>query len=240
MLFPKKRSSKNFLVTGSSSGLGKAIADNLAASGGKVVYHSRIKHDLYIPSGCYYHVCDLSDDGETERMVREIEEKIKIDCLVCCAGRSYVHPANDTSLNFNKQDSTRVFEDVLYTTTNICQRLAPRMARRGEGKIIIIGGDVVGKSINGTMCGYSMAKAAVHQYALCLSSALSHNNVPIPVNVVAPSGIMRENERYISDKLADKRPTYEEVADVVCQLCTTDSVLLTGQVIRVNGGRGAN
>lgn len=239
MLFPKSRSPKNFLVTGSSSGLGKAIADNLAASGGRVVYHSRISHDINIPSDCYYHVCDLSDPVKAEKMVADIEKNIKIDCLVCCAGRSYVHPIDDTSINFIKQDSIRVFNDVLYTTTNVCQRVAPRMVQRGAGRIIIIGGDVVGKSVKGTMCGYSMAKAAVHQYALCLSHEMTNYNVPIPVNVVAPTGIMRENENQGSDKLIDKKPSYEEVANVVCQLCHADSVFLTGQVIRVNGGKTA-
>lgn len=236
MMNPRK-APRTFLVTGSSSGLGKKIADNLAASGGKVIYHSRIRHDLFIPPGSEYHVADLSDAEEAIKVVNKIEETNQIDCLVCCAGRTHLHPTEDTCLNFIKSDALRVLNNILFSTTNVCQQVSLGMLKRKKGRIVIIGGDVVDKpNIHGNMCTYAMAKAAVHQYGLYLAQQLRASGFPISVNVVAPTGIIRENS-VVPPQRIDRKALAEEVSEVVCQICTADNSFITGQIIRVNGGR---
>ena len=239
MLFPRKRSFKTFLVTGSSSGIGKRIADDLAAKGGKVIYHSRIEHKLSIPSNAIYKFCDLSNLDKSIELVDSIEKEVEIDCLVCSAGRTYVHPANDTSLNFSNEDSIRTFNDIVYATTNICKVVLPRMIRRKRGRVVIIGGDVVDRpNSKGTMCSYAMAKAAVHQYAMYLTQELKSLGAPISVNVVAPAGVIRENESYRGEPSIGTIPT-SDVSEAVCQLCLSNGDSLNGQIIRISNAKTA-
>jgi NAD(P)-dependent dehydrogenase (short-subunit alcohol dehydrogenase family) len=228
---------KTFLVTGSSSGLGKNIADGLAGSGGRVIYHSRVHHDIDLPSGADYCVADLSNTDEAVGLVNKIEKTNPIDCLVCCAGRTTLHPKEDNCLNFIKSDALKVFNNILFCTTNVCQPVATEMIKRNRGKIIIIGGDVVDKpNIRGDMCTYAMAKAAVHQYGLYLAQQLRAASAFISVNVVAPTGIIRENTITEVGRL-NRRALADEVSEVVRQLCNSEHSFLTGQIIRVNGGR---
>ena len=234
-----RKAPKTFLVTGSSSGLGKNIADKLVAAGNKVIYHSRIHHDIFLPPGAEYHVADLSNTEEAIKLVNKIEETTPIDCLVCCAGRTHLHPTEDTCLNFIKSDALKVFNNIVFSTTNVCQQASLGMIKRKRGRIVIIGGDVVDKpNIHGNMCTYAMAKAAVHQYGLYLAQQLRASSFPISVNVVAPTGIIRENTIAPPARL-DRKALTDEVSEVVCQLCSAENSFLTGQIIRVNGGRVA-
>ena len=230
-----KNKSRVFFVTGSSSGIGRCIADSLVSSGINVIYHGKSERKMDLPPKCEYVWGDLSSEQVVEGLHSYINEKYEVEGVVCCAGRTHISNLEDTPTLLKPDDLRVVLNNILFTTILTCQKFAPDLASKGNGRIIIIGGDVVDKpNQNGEMCAYALAKSAVHQYALYLSNSLRPNN--ISVNVVAPTGVFRQEEPTDSNKTMIRRATKQEVASFVKFLCLQQS-FISGQVIRVNGGR---
>jgi 3-oxoacyl-[acyl-carrier protein] reductase len=247
------------LITGSSRGIGRAIAIALAREGAKVIIHGT-NHDSpsYLNEGTTMTVLaqEISattgnssitpvwSDLSTKEGVQSVLNQIRcpIDILICCAGgnvgssgvntASGGKPSGDTCLTINDSDTKSVLNRNFLTTHLICQSIVPQMVQNHRGHVIMIGSTsaLIGREKDGI---YTVSKAAVHQYMKCLATEVRSSNVR--VNCIAPGPTL--TERYKRNIGTDQgiflRP--EHVANTVIQLLKMDFV--HGQILCVDGAQ---
>ncbi|OCB11522.1 short-chain dehydrogenase [Mycolicibacterium porcinum] len=240
------------LVTGSTGGLGVAIATTLAAQGAFVVVSGRNKErgdgvvaQIRAAGGqAEFVAADLGAGGdEVRRLAREATAAAggRLDILV-----------NNAAVWGMPQPTEEVSEAALlesYQANVIAPFLltgavVPAMAERGHGAVINLG------SINGLIGGdrsalYSSTKAAVH--SLTKSWAVEYGPRGVRVNAVAPGPIATERVADIADELAPvlarvpsrRMSTPEEVAAAVAFLAGEDAGNIHGVILSVDGGWAA-
>lgn len=142
------------LVTGSSSGIGKACCDRLAGGTGRVYGASRTP----CPAESWTHVSmDVTDDVSVERAVEEVVRREgRIGALVHCAGISLAGAFEDTTV----AEANRQFDTNFFGAVRVLRAVLPIMRRQGAGKIIVIGsiGGLIGLPYIGY---YSASKFAL-------------------------------------------------------------------------------
>jgi len=205
-------------ITGSSRGLGREMAFELAHQGAHVAVHGT-RPDSPQTFGEGTTLADLAatiaqetgnaatsvwgdvtQESEVQRMVGELHATWdRIDALVCCAGGDIGaggtavgkggRPEQDDCLNIALPDLLSVMDRNLLHTILCCRAVAPEMMERKSGRIVTIG-SIAGCSGRTYGAIYSVAKAAVHEYTRCLADQLRPYNVP--VNCVAPGGTVTE------------------------------------------------
>ena len=235
------------LVTGSTGGLGVAIAKALAAEGALVVVSGRDKvrgdavvGDIRAAGGQAQFVA--ADLGAGEDEVRRLADAAgPVDILVNNAGIwSLPVPTEEVSeQTLLESYRTNVLAPFLLTGA-----LAPAMARRGRGAVVNIG------SITGLIGGdksalYSSTKAAVH--SLTKSWAAEYGPQGVRVNAVAPGPIATDRALESADHVAPvlaripsrRMSTPEEVAAAVVFLAGDDAANIHGAVLSVDGGWAA-
>lgn len=232
------------LVTGSSRGIGKAIALKLGQAGAKVVLHyhrnraAAERAAAEIGSDCIIAQADLSSTHDVDRLAGQLG-KIKLDILVNNAGVWRSTPLGSTGLE--------VAEEVLHTNVLgvfwLTQALLPRLR---DGARIVNVSSVAGRTASAEGRSlYRASKAAVD--AFTRNWALELANRRIRVNAVAPGMVETEmTEEYLSDpetrgRLEKRHPlgklgAVDEVADAVLFLCGDASRFVTGQSLNVSGG----
>ncbi|ODR21390.1 SDR family NAD(P)-dependent oxidoreductase [Mycolicibacterium porcinum] len=240
------------LVTGSTGGLGVAIATTLAALGAFVVVSGRNKErgdavvaEIRAAGGqAEFVAADLGAGGdEVRRLAREATAAAggRLDILV-----------NNAAVWGMPQPTEEVSEAALlesYQANVIAPFLltgavVPAMAERGHGAVINVG------SINGLIGGdrsalYSSTKAAAH--SLTKSWAVEYGPRGVRVNAVAPGPIATERVADIADELAPvlarvpsrRMSTPEEVAAAVAFLAGEDAGNIHGVILSVDGGWAA-
>lgn len=235
---------KKALVTGASRGIGRAIAEMLAASGydlymtchkNGVLLDSlagQLQSKYQIKCSCYvFSVCD-------EEKVAEMFEDIPyLDVLVNNAGITYIGLMADMTY--------REWREVMDTNLNACfltcRAAIPEMVRRRRGKIVNIS-SVWGNVGASTEVAYSASKGGVNALTRALAKELGPSN--IQVNAIACGVIdtdmnscfdAEEMDMLIQEIPADRVGRPEEVAALVKLLCTGNEYL-TGQVITLDGG----
>lgn len=157
---------KVVLITGASSGIGKAIAEHSAAKGHRVYGASRSLRPEESPKGGFI---PLQMDVKNEDSVREGIERIereegKLDCLVNSAGIGLTGALEETPL----EDAKSVFDTNLFGPMNTTRIALPIMRREGAGKIVNIGsiGAQVALPFRGVYCS---SKAALESLTRSLS-----------------------------------------------------------------------
>jgi 3-oxoacyl-[acyl-carrier protein] reductase len=230
------------LVTGSSSGIGKAIAIRLAKDGFHVIVHFNSNEigaastRAKIESGngsCELLRFDVKDAAAIEAALKPYSQ---IDVLVNNAGISKDGLAGLMSdEQFEEVISTNV-----YGPFYLMRWAVRKMMRVRKGSIINIV-SLSGQTGNAGQINYAASKAAV--IAMTKSLAMEVGSRGIRVNAVSPGLIeteMTENIPFLED-LKKRIPlgrigTPEEVAGPVSFLCSKDATYITGQTISVNGG----
>jgi NAD(P)-dependent dehydrogenase (short-subunit alcohol dehydrogenase family) len=235
------------LVTGSTGGLGVAIAKALAAEGAIVIVSGRDKArgdavvaDIRARGGRADFVA--ADLGAGEAEVRRLAEAAgPVDILVNNAGVwSLPLPTAEVSEGaLLASYRTNVIAPFLLTAA-----LAPEMARRGGGAVVNIG------SITGLIGGdksalYSSTKAAVH--SLTKSWAAEYGPAGVRINAVAPGPIATDRALEAADHVGPvlaripsrRMSTPEEVAAAVLFLAGDDAANIHGAVLSVDGGWAA-
>ncbi|MBV7333544.1 SDR family NAD(P)-dependent oxidoreductase [Chloroflexi bacterium TSY] len=193
---------------------------------------------------------DLSD----EQTVAQIHQRIgQIDILVNCAGgdigaqgtmgENAGKPVINDAIFISPKDVRAVIDRNLFTCILACQAGAPEMIERKAGWIVNIG-SIAGLFGRESGAIYGAAKAAVHTYTRALADQLRSHNVY--ANCIAPGPIV--TPRFVASRPVDESQqitegTLErygaplEIARAVEFFVTGDSSYITGQVLRVDGGR---
>jgi NAD(P)-dependent dehydrogenase (short-subunit alcohol dehydrogenase family) len=240
------------VITGASSGIGRATAIRFAADGYDVCLNARRTERLQelvkrFPNGNHL-VCpgDYSDPAVIASLERELKDKWgNVDILVNCAGVGRSAHVTDSQIEEWRIPFDTMFEGGV-RVTRACVPLMPN-----GGRIIHVTSIHGGRSEPGSSA-YAMAKAALNQFCRGLAVELAPKN--ILVNAIAPGFIDTEmsigadgvneletdwfRDNYVKGHhLPLRRPGRpEEIAGVAAFLAGPDATYLTGQVITVDGG----
>ncbi|MBH1942567.1 SDR family oxidoreductase [Mobilitalea sibirica] len=238
---------KTVLITGSSRGIGKAIAVKFAKKGYNVVINCTNREDLLLKTKAELETYQISchafvgDIGQYE-VAKELFTQIKklyghLDVLVNNAGISYIGLLTDMS----PSDWSKVMTTNLTSVYNCCSLAIPDMVKNKYGKIINIS-SVWGNVGASCEVAYSASKGGMNAFTKALAKELAPSN--IQVNAVACGAIDTEMNQFLEDEellqLTNEIPSSrlgraEEVADLVYHLAYKNEYL-TGQIIGLDGG----
>jgi 3-oxoacyl-[acyl-carrier protein] reductase len=236
------------LVTGSGSGIGAAIARELAAGGAKVAVHYRgnaegaqaVMAQITEAGGvCRSFQADVSSAEQAAALVKQVQSELGgLDILVNNAGTT-----RDTLLMTMKEDDWDVVINTNLRSVYTVSKAAIRsMIRQKWGRIINIT-SVVGLSGQAGQANYAASKAGIIGFTKSLAREVASRN--ITVNAVAPgfiptalTGVLTEEQKsaILSNTPVGRMGTPEEVAWAVAFLATARAGFITGHVLSVDGG----
>jgi 3-oxoacyl-[acyl-carrier protein] reductase len=236
------------LVTGSGSGIGAAIARELAAGGAKVAVHYRGNATGATAvadaireggGGAQTYQADVSDVHQAADLVKRVQADLGgLDILVNNAGTT-----RDTLLMTMKEDDWDTVIDTNLKSVYAMSKAAVRgMIRQRWGRIINIT-SVVGLSGQGGQANYAASKAGVIGFTKSLAREVASRS--ITVNAVAPgfiptalTDVLTEEQRsaILANTPLGRMGTPEEVAWAVAFLASERSAFITGHVLVVDGG----
>ncbi|OTG84734.1 3-ketoacyl-ACP reductase FabG2 [Acinetobacter sp. ANC 4648] len=237
---------RRILVTGSSRGIGKAIALQLAQAGFDITVHARSKQReaqevveqiQALGQNSHYLLCDVTDRALTQQLLeQDIAEHGAFYGVVLNAG--ITHDAAFPALT--DQDWDDVISTSLDGFYNILKPLVMPMIRLKKGGRIVTMSSVSGIMGNRGQVNYSAAKSGLIGATKALSLELAKRK--ITVNCVAPGLIETEmvtdevKEHALNMIPMQRMGHVDEVASLVKFLCSDEASYITRQVISVNGG----
>lgn len=238
-------SGKAAIVTGSTRGIGRAIAEALIAAGARVMISSedpadtaRVAAELGMP-GC---PCDVSDDAALAHLVAESLEVFgRIDHLVCNAGITG-DPGSFAQIDMD--DYARVMAINLRSQVVLCNLALPHIAASGGGAALLMA-SLSALRGNLRINAYALAKAGVAQLARNL--AVEWGPSGVRVNAISPGFIATELSQPLLDDAAFmarrmamtplRRPgTPDEVAGAAVFLAAPAGAFVTGHNLVIDGG----
>jgi len=234
------------LVTGASRGIGRAVAERLAAQGAIVVAAARGDHAeaavaAIAASGGRAEALgvDMTDSAAVEALPAGIVERHgRLDIVVSNAGIT----RDQLLLRMKRDDWDAVIATNLTATFALAQASLRPMLKQRHGRIIAVS-SVVGQMGNAGQTNYAASKAGLIGFAKALAREVASRS--ITVNVVAPGMIDTDMTRAIAEKAhvdwAAQIPlgrlgTPDDVAAAVCYLASDEASYITGHVLAVNGG----
>lgn len=239
---------KRAFVTGSSRGIGRAIAVELAKCGAEVIVHgagNTVKAQETVDiitqndGKAEFIVANLSDPKNVQELADELGD---IDILVLNASVQIRNAWESITVDeFYTQINTNLLASML-----LIQRVVPHMKKQGWGRIVTVGSVQEAKP-HPDMLVYSATKAAQTNMVKSLSLQLAKDG--ITVNNVAPGVIYTDrNVEALSDPEYAKRVTDsipvgfygepQDCAPTVALLCSDEGRYITGQNIFIDGGKG--
>ncbi len=233
------------IITGSTRGIGRAIAEAMIEAGARVVISSedagdtaRVAAELGQPGLA----ADVTIEADLNALVQfAIDQLGGLDILVCNAGISG-KPGPFTNVEMDDYD--RVMAVNLRSQVVLCNLALPHIAQAGGGAVVLMS-SIASLRGNGAINAYSLSKAGVSQLARNLAVEWGPKNVR--VNAIAPGFIatelskpLLENEAFLARRMAMtplRRPGQpEEVAGAAVFLASPAGAFTTGQTITVDGG----
>ena len=232
------------LITGSSRGIGLAIAHHLAAKGHRVILNSRspIAPEILAQFDSYEQPVlqatgDISQFDVAKQLVDDLyDQGVQVDVLVNNAGIT----RDGLVMRMSEEDFNAVIQTNLNGCFNMCRHLTPRLLKQKGGRIINMT-SVVGVMGNAGQVNYAASKAGMIGLTKSLAREVASRG--ITVNAIAPGFIETDMTDQLSDRVKEamlgqiplKRfGQVEHIAQTVDFLIDNDYI--TGQVIEVNGG----
>lgn len=249
-------SGKTAVITGSSKGIGKAIAHQMALAGAKVTISSR-KADICeevaaeinasLPEGSSGKAvsvpCNINSKESLRNLVDETHKVFgDIHILVCNAA---LNPYFGPSTDIPDDAFDKIMSANIKSNHWLCNMVLPEMKTRKDGAIIIVSsiGGIRGSAVLGA---YSISKAADMQ--LVRNLAVEHGADNIRVNAIAPGLIQTEFARAlwknpdILKKATSRAPLQrigqpDEIAGAAVYMASDAGTFLTGQTLVIDGGQ---
>ena len=244
-------SGKTAVITGSSRGIGRAIAERMADQGARVVISSRKKEaceevaaaiDARHPGRAIAIPANISSKEELGRLVEDARKAFgQIDILICNAASN---PHFGSMLAVPDDAFRKVLENNIIAQTWLIQLVAPEMQARRDGAIILVS-SIAGLRGSLGIGAYGVSKAADMQIARNLALELSPFNVR--VNTIAPGLVKTDFARALWDSPEGERRAKEgtplrrhgepdDIAGAAIYLASRAGAWTTGQTIVVDGG----
>ncbi|MDR2546549.1 MAG: SDR family NAD(P)-dependent oxidoreductase [Lachnospiraceae bacterium] len=234
------------LVTGASRGIGRAIANVLAAEGYDLILTALVNEEMLesakIELTTRYDInvtTFVGDIGDADNVAELFAKLRPLDLLVNNAAISSYGLLSEMTT----EEWHRVMAVNLHSIFYTCKAAIPAMVKKKSGKIINIT-SLWGEIGAGMEVAYSTAKAGVCGFTKALAKELAPSN--IQVNAIAPGLIDTDmNDCFSEDELAEiialipaaRAGTAEEVAQLLLQIAKAPPYF-TGQIVRIDGGWG--
>jgi 3-hydroxybutyrate dehydrogenase len=241
------------LITGGGRGIGKAIAERLAADGVRVIVTGRTKHEIDAVAAAHQGVAlamDLADRASLGAGLAELDRLGPIDILVNNAGIAESAPLEKTS----DEVWDRTFEINVRSAFVIARALVPGMVKRGFGRVINVASNA-GRTGYAYTSAYCASKHALVGLTRALAAELA--KTAVTVNAVCPGWVDTQMSDDAARRIANKTGRTEdeaknallamspqkrlidprEVAHVCAMLCSVDARGVHGQSIVIDGGQ---
>ena len=238
------------VITGSSRGIGRAIAERMAEHGAKVLVTSRnldaceeVVTAIKAKGGAAFaHACNISRKEDLQGLVNATLQKWGgIDVLVCNAA---VNPYYGPSIDMPDDAYDKVMNSNVRSNFWLCNMVLPQMAQRGGGSIVVVSSiaGLVGTSMLGV---YGISKAA--DMALVRNICVEWGPKNIRANCIAPGLVRTDFARTLWEDPAVYAHTVkayplrrigepDEIAGAAIFLAGPSGSFMTGQTIVVDGG----
>ena len=236
------------IVTGGAQGIGRAIADGLAAEGARIVIADLRGAEETASSyeGGVGLTCDVSDEEAVERLVDDAVSKCgAVDVLVNNAGL-YASLAMRSFLEIPLEEWRQVMDVNVASMFLTCRAAVPRMREQGGGAIVNISSGTPFRGVP-FLLHYVTSKGAIVAFTRALAKELGKDG--IRVNCVAPGFTMSDGVKEhpeVIEKLRDasvaartiqRDQEPEDVVGAVVYLAGPSASFVTGQTIVIDGGQ---
>lgn len=245
---PLPLAGKTALITGSSSGIGRAMAVALSQAGARIHLHARanqqglaeVRAQLASPDGRDF-LIDLSNEQSAGSLVEQAWSAGPIDVWINNAGVD-VLTGDASSWSFERKLSALWAVDV-QATALLSRAVGHKMKHRGSGTVINIGWDQAATGMEGDSGEmFAAAKGAVMAFTRSLAKSLAPE---VRVNCIAPGWIRTKwssgateywDRRARKEAILDRWGTPEDVAAAAVFLASPAADFITGAILPVNGG----
>lgn len=231
------------IVTGSSSGIGEATAQRLAALGANVVVNSATSVAAgksvaaSLPTESLYVQADISDKEQGQHLLDATIERFgRLDLLVNNAGWTTVVPHDDLDA-LTDEIFRKTFDVNVFGTWWLTKAALPHLRRSPDGNVVMVT-SIAGVRPVGSSIAYSMTKAALNQFTLLL--AKSHG--PVRFNAVAPGLVATpwtadwdaQHEAVSAAAPLKRSATADDCAEAI--LACARNTYMSGAILVIDGG----